>query len=138
MKIELIKSPTPEHIGFLGTKLDNELENLWNHKAIEHIGFFIKNDNGNLIGGCNGFIFCSCIYTDQLWIHESIRGKGMGRKLMESMHDYGRKHNCRIATLQTMNFQDKRKFYEHLGYKCDLEREGYANGATLICMKKEL
>ena len=133
MKIELVKPPSHEYIDFLGHELDREGE-----LGVESVGFFIKDANSKLVGGCNGFVICGCIYTDQLWIDESLRGQGFGRRLMESMHEYGRKHGCKMATVQTMSIQNKREFYEHLGYKCDLERSGYSNGIKLLCMKKEL
>ncbi|WP_245611617.1 MULTISPECIES: GNAT family N-acetyltransferase [unclassified Wolbachia] len=55
------------------------------------------------------------------------RRKGMGKQLMEEVHDYGREMHCKIATVATMNFQKAKVFYEKLGYKCDLVRPGYVN-----------
>jgi GNAT superfamily N-acetyltransferase len=138
MKIEFTSSPSQEERDFLERQIDEDINKLGRSGALGHIGFFIKNDSGEIIGGCNGFTICGSIYTDQLWVHESLRGQGFGRRLMESMHEHGRKAGCKLATLMTVDFQGKRGFYEHLGYKCDLERDGYENGAKLLFLKKEL
>jgi GNAT superfamily N-acetyltransferase len=139
MKIEFIASPSKEERDFLERRIDEDVNKLGRSGgSLEHIGFFIKNDSGEILGGCNGFVLCGAVYTDQLWVHESLRGRGFGRRLMESMHDYGRKAWCKLATLTTIDFQGKREFYEHLGYKCDLERDGYSNCAKFLFFKKEL
>lgn len=138
MKIEFVEPPSWDSINFLGQEIDKDIEKLGRSDKMKYLGFFIKNDEGDTLGGCNGFTLCGCIYIDQIWVHESLRGRGFGRQLMEKMHDYGRSLGFRMATLQTLNFQGKRGFYEHLGYKCDLERPGYSNGAVLLGMRKEL
>ena len=100
--------------------------------------FFIRDDNNSIIAGCNGSVIYGTIYTDQLWVSQSYRRKGLGRVLMEKVHDYGRKSGCKLATVATMSFQNVQKFYEHLGYECDFERSGYSNGAKCLFLKKKL
>lgn len=138
MKIEFIKPPSWQDINFLGQEIDEDVAKLGRREKIEYLGFFIKNDEGRILGGTNGFTICGCIHIDQLWVHESLRGQGFGRQLMEKMHDYGRGLSFKIATVQTLDLQGKRGFYERLGYQCDLERPGYSDGALLLCLRKEL
>lgn len=138
MKIEFIKPPSAQDTYFLGHEIDKDVEKLGRSDKVEYVGFFIRNDEGKILGGTNGFTICGCIHIDQLWVHESLRCQGFGRQLMEKMHDYGRSLGFKIATVQTIDFQGKRGFYEHLGYKCDLERPGYSDGAMLLCLRKEL
>jgi ribosomal protein S18 acetylase RimI-like enzyme len=71
-------------------------------------------------------------------VHPQYRHQGLGRKVMEHVHQYGQNHYCRMATVATMDFQHARAFYEKLGYVCDFERLGYANGATAVFMYKPL
>ena len=59
------------------------------------------------------------------------------KKLMEAVHEYGKKHGCTLATVTTMNFQ-AHNFYAKLGYKIDFSKEGYSNGASCIFMSKKL
>lgn len=57
---------------------------------------------------------------------------------MMNIHDLGRKHDCHIATIQTMEFQGAAEFYKKLGYKIDFKRSGYINNQHCIFMIKPL
>ncbi|WP_242837230.1 GNAT family N-acetyltransferase [Holospora elegans] len=78
------------------------------------------------------------IYTDQLWVHPDHRKRGLGHKLMEAVHDYGRRSGCSMATVTTMSFQCTKVFYEKLGYVSDFERTGYTRGSSCIFLKRSL
>lgn len=78
------------------------------------------------------------IYTDQLWVHPDHRKNGLGRKLMEAVHDYGRRSGCLIASVATMDFQGAVVFYEKLGYVMDFERPGYTGSSSCHFMRKAL
>ncbi|BEP31382.1 MAG: hypothetical protein WBIAU1_08600 [Wolbachia endosymbiont of Drosophila biauraria] len=70
---------------------------------VTHLLFFIRDDTEQIIVGCSGFVIYGSIYTDLLWVHSDYRRKGMGKQLMEEVHDYGREMHCKIATVVTMN-----------------------------------
>jgi GNAT superfamily N-acetyltransferase len=135
MKIEHTTSPNNRDIEFLSKKISEETAN---KSTCNPFAFFIHDDARQIIAGCSGFIIYGSIYTDLLWVHHNHRKKGMGKQLMEKVHDYGREMHCKIATVATMNFQRARAFYEKLGYECDLVRPGYVGGATCIFLKKVL
>ncbi len=42
---------------------------------------------------------------------------------------------CKMATVNTMNFQQARSFYEKLGYVCDFERQGIFKFSVLFFEK---
>ena len=73
-----------------------------------------------------------------VYVHKDYRKQGLGRKLVDKVHNHGREAGCKMTTLSTMSFQDALGFYEKLGYIVDLERPGYVDGSSLICLKKEL
>lgn len=98
---------------------------------------FVRSKEGWIIAGCNGSIIFGSIYTDQLWVDPNLRKRGVGKILMEAIHEYGKKHFCTIATVTTMSFQAP-SFYQKLGYKIDFSREGYNKGASCIFMSKKL
>lgn len=100
--------------------------------------FFLKNEKGDIVGGCSGSVIFGEIYTDQLWVQVDFRGRGWGTLLMDRVHDYGREVGCTMATLCTMSFQNARAFYENMGYICDFERAGYANGSSCFFLRKIL
>jgi len=135
MKIKHTMSPNNRDIEFLSKKINEETADKGTYNPF---AFFILDDARQIVAGCSGLIIYGSIYTDLLWVHSDHRKKGMGKQLMEKVHDYGREMHCKIATVATTNFQRARAFYEKLGYECDLVRPGYVDGATCIFLKKVL
>lgn len=135
MKIERTTSPNTNDIDFLTQQINQETPDFGNAHPF---AFFIRNDSGNIIAGCNGSVVYGTIYTDQLWVDPDYRNQGLGKELMESVHEYGREIGCTMATAATMSFQDAREFYERLGYESDFERSGYTNGSSCILLSRGL
>ena len=136
-EIEFTLSPNSEDLNFLTKQINNETIGDIRYSAYP-FAFFIKNDLNETIAGCNGSVIFGAIYTDQLWVHLKYRKMGLGKRLMQKVHDYGRSVGCTMSTVATMSFQKAKEFYEHLGYICDFERNGYANNANCIFLKKLL
>lgn len=133
--VEFTTSPAATDIDFLTEKINQEtLE----YGAAHPFAFCLRDENNQIIAGCNGSVIFGNIYTDQLWVHPDHRNKGLGQQLMESVHDYGRKSGCRIATACTMSFQGALGFYEKLGYVIDFKRHGYTQNSSCYFMRKEL
>lgn len=135
MKIEQTNSPNPEDIELLTKKITESTEN---YGACVPFGFFIKDENKQIIAGCNGYIIFGCIYTDQLWVDKNYRRKGLARKLMNKVHEYGVEHKCKMAAVSTMSFQNAFGLYQKLGYRVDFERKGYNNDSSCLFLSKEL
>ncbi len=100
MKIEHTTSPSSKDIEFLLKKINEETVD---KGTCNPFAFFIRDDTEQIIAGCRGFVIYGSIYTDLLWVHSDYRRKGMGKQLMEEVHDYGREMHCKIATVVTMN-----------------------------------
>jgi ribosomal protein S18 acetylase RimI-like enzyme len=137
MKIESTNSPAIEDITVLTDNINQESKDQGIEQEASAFGFFIRNNDSKLIAGVNGSIIYGSIYTDQLWVDTSLRHQGIGRMLMEKVHELGSKKGCKMATACTMSFQAQ-EFYEKLGYECDFERKGYANGSSCLFLKKRL
>ena len=71
-------------------------------------------------------------------MNENHRKSGLGKKLMKSVHEYGKKLGCTMATVNTMSFQGAQDFYEKLGYAIDFKRAGYNKDSCCLFMRKEL
>lgn len=135
MIIEHTITPNPEDIDCLTQGINAESAG---YGTMSPFGFFIRNEEGDLIAGCNGSIIFDAIYTSQLWVHPDHRHQGLGRKLMERVHAYGRQSSCTLATLATRSFLRTQAFYERLGYVCDFESQGYVRGTSRLFLKKTL
>ena len=135
MKITFDPNANKSDVDFLTDQINDETKE---HGKASPFGFFIKDDSQNIIAGANGFIIFGSVYTDQLWVSKEFRRKGIARKIMDNVHDYGRSQKCSIATIQTMEFQGAVEFYEKLGYIQDFKRSGYINNGHCIFMIKNL
>jgi GNAT superfamily N-acetyltransferase len=98
----------------------------------------MRDADSKVIGGANGFIMYGAIYTDQLWVDKEHRRRGIAKKIMAEVHEFGKLEGCTIPTVQTMSFQGAQNFYEKLGYIQDFKRTGYINGSNCIFMRKSL
>jgi GNAT superfamily N-acetyltransferase len=53
-----------------------------------------------------------------LVVAEGLRGKGVGRELLEVAEDYARRHGCPRIVVATANHRNgAHAFYEHLGWE---------------------
>lgn len=145
-EVEFTKFPMATDIDFLTHKINQETPEFG---EAHPFAFFIRSayapsgvssdkDENQIIAGCNGSVIFGSIYTDQLWVHPAYRKNGLGQKLMEAVHDYGRRSGCSMATVATMSFQGAKTFYEKLGYVIDFNRPGYTKNSSCHSMRKEL
>lgn len=133
--IEHTSTPSAIDIEFLTRKINKETDE---YGEAYPFGFFIRDDNGEVIAGANGFIIYGSVYTDQLWVDIGHRGQGWARKIMDRVHEFGKLEGCNISTVQTMNFQGAQGFYEKLGYVQDFIRLGYVDESHCVFMSKSL
>ena len=127
-------APSTHEIDFLTQKINEEAES--SGKAYP-FAIHVQDETGEMIAGCNGSIIFGAIYTDQLWVHPAQRGKGIGVKLMQHVHAFGKEQGCKLATVTTMSFQAP-GFYEKLGYTIDFSQEGYENNSTCVYLSRNL
>jgi GNAT superfamily N-acetyltransferase len=135
MKIEHTSTPASVDIDFLTRKINAETPEFGEAYSFS---FFMRDENNQIIAGCNGSVIFGSIYTDQLWVDPDHRKSGLGHKLMEAVHEYGLQNKCSMATVASMSFQGAKSFYEKLGYVVDFERLGYVQGSSCIFMKLSL
>ena len=79
MKIEHTSSPHAVDIDLLTQKINQETTDFG---SAYPFAIFIRDENNQIIAGCNGSIIFGSIYTDQLWVHPDHRKRGLGHKLV--------------------------------------------------------
>jgi hypothetical protein len=70
--------PDTGDINFLTQKINAETPE---YGAAYPFGLFLRDENNQIIAGCNGSVIYGTIYTDQLWVQPDCRKLGFGRKL---------------------------------------------------------
>lgn len=106
------------------------------HDPLEPFAFFIRDENNQIKGGCNGNIGYGWIYVDQLWIDETFRGKGYGTTLMQMAEKLGMDKNCVAAAVNTMDWEAL-DFYKKLGFRIEFERHGLAKNSIYYYLRKD-
>lgn len=99
--------------------------------------FFIKDENGDIKGGCSGYLFHGCAYTDFLWVDTSLRGQRYGVELMERVEKLAIENGCRFMAVHTMDFEAP-DFYKKLGYVIEFERQGFEKDTIMYFFRKNL
>jgi ribosomal protein S18 acetylase RimI-like enzyme len=98
---------------------------------------FIKDKEGKVRGAILYSFLWNAMHIDSLWVDESLRGQGLGRKLMEMAEIEAKTHGCTIAHTDTFTWQAP-GFYAKLGYTVYGKLENHPEGNTLTYFKKDL
>jgi ribosomal-protein-alanine N-acetyltransferase len=103
------------------------------------------NEMGAFIGpNLVGYIFFYCVMDElhvmNIAVHPKFRKQGLGEKLLNHVHEFGKKHEIKFAYLEVRQTNDSaQKLYEKLGYRKQGRRIGYySNQEDAFLMLKEL
>lgn len=103
----------------------------------EKISSFVKDESGDIVGGILGEINWNWMHIQGLWIDESIRGSGWGKKLLSRMEEYALSQNTPNIRLETTTFQAL-DFYIKAGYSVFGELADMPKGHTSYFLQKQL
>lgn len=97
----------------------------------------LKDENENVLGAVVVTFLWNGMEINSLWVDESVRGEGWGKKLMEEVEKEGRKRGCTIAYTNTFSWQAP-EFYKNLGYKLYGKLDDFPRGSSLSYFVKQL
>jgi len=101
------------------------------------VGYFLRQDRGEWIGGCLGHVWAEYLHVQWLWVSGSLRGRGHGARLLHAAETMAVDNGAANATLDTFNPQAK-KFYQGRGYEVFGTLENYPAGYTKFFLRKSL
>jgi GNAT superfamily N-acetyltransferase len=101
------------------------------------LAVFVRDANGKILAGLEGWTWGGCLYIEHLWVHESLRGQGYGTNLLLTAEREGRARGCRRSMLATHDFQAP-EFYKKHGYEVVGTFSDYPVGHTQLFMRKDL
>ena len=77
---------------------------------------------GSALGICCKSLAVPFLVIEDVIVKEGTRGKGIGRKLMESLDEFAIKNNCAYAILVSSgHLKEAHKFYENVGFAENVE-----------------
>lgn len=98
----------------------------------------LKNpDNGEPLGGALGRSSLGLLFLELFFLPASLRGDGLGTRILAAFEEEGRRRGCRSAVLYTISFQAP-GFYERNGWRAFGEILCDPPGASRIFMCKDL
>ncbi|WP_067140071.1 GNAT family N-acetyltransferase [Oceanivirga salmonicida] len=79
--------------------------------------YVIKSDSNKIIGGIVGCsVLWKILYIETLWVDKNYRNKKYGTKLLNKLLSDAKKYGCRIAHLDSFDFQGY-EFYLKNGFE---------------------
>ena len=90
---------------------------------------------GDLLGGVLGFTHWNWLFISHVWVAETARGSGLGRRLIHAAEQEAALRGCAHAHCDTFEFQAV-PFYEKLGYEVFGHLEDYPPGHTRYFLQK--
>jgi len=89
------------------------------------------------VGGLLGYTYWDFLAVDILWLHEELRGQGVGTQLLQTAEQEAIARGCHQAHLDTFEFQAP-GFYEKQGYQCWGVLDGYDGRFKRLYYRKQL
>ncbi len=103
----------------------------------ETFSIFLRDFQGKPFGGVIASTLWNRMEIRSLWIDNSIRGHGWGRKLMQAAEEEALLRGCTHAHTNTFTWQAP-DFYRKLGYTVYGVLEDYPPGNALTFFTKKL
>jgi GNAT superfamily N-acetyltransferase len=101
------------------------------------IGIFVEDINGKKTAGLTGETFGNWLCIKYLWVSEELRGKGIGKQLIDAAETEAKKRGCKYAFVDTFDFQAP-DFYRKLGYQDVFALKEYPYTGARFYYTKEL
>lgn len=105
--------------------------------GLHPLHILLRDESGNLNGGLIADTYWSWLDIDDFWLVEVMRGKGIGRLMLQAAESEAIVRGCRFAKLEPFSFQ-ARGFYEKCGYRIVGQLDNYPPGQSFYWMQKDL
>jgi GNAT superfamily N-acetyltransferase len=79
------------------------------------LAMFLRDDQQTILAGLKGWTWCGSCYISTVWVHETLRGHGVGTQLLHAAEQEARARGCTHMVLNSFSFQAP-GFYQKLGY----------------------
>lgn len=104
---------------------------------VRPLAVFVRDAEGRVVGGAVGRRWGAFAELQQLWVHDSQRGRGLGQALLRRFEADCAAHGVHTLSLETFSFQ-ARPFYERLGWRVVQVHAQYPHRIKRYSMRREL
>ncbi len=136
-QLQVTASPLPEELAVIGDELTAFNDADVGPSGRQPLAVLIRDVEGNVIGGLNGYTAWGWLFTQWLFIPEALRGTGMAGKLLTQAETEALNRGCQGAWIDTFS-PVARKAYMRQGYEIFGELPEFPKGRTRTFLKKML
>jgi ribosomal protein S18 acetylase RimI-like enzyme len=101
------------------------------------VGYFLRQERGEWVGGCLGYVWANYLHVQWLWVAGFLRGRGQGARLLRAAETMAVENGAERATLDTFNPAAK-AFYIRQGYEVFGTLPDYPSGYSKFFLTKVL
>ena len=98
---------------------------------------FVRDDAGQIVAGISGYTWAGMAEIEFLWVDDSLRGQGVGSRLLAAVEAEARQRGCKLIVISTYSFQAP-DFYPRHGYEVVGSIENCPPGHENHWLKKDL
>ena len=129
--------PDPRDSEFLADQIDAYNMAVTGITDWHPLALFVRDDGGQIVAGVEGGMWAGYLEIKNLWVHEDLRGQGLGRRLLSAAEQEALRRGCTQVLLDTHDFQAP-GFYQRLGYTIFGTFEGIGGRHTRYYLRKPL
>ena len=137
MRLTLTEYPDGSHVRFIEDKIYEFNLATTGITDVRFLSIIAREPDDQLVGGLYGWTWGRCCEVKTLWVSESVRGRGLGTRLMQSAKEEARAPGATQIVLSTHSFQAP-GFYRRLGFIVVGEVKDYPEGDSSIYLRKPL
>ena len=101
------------------------------------LAIFVRDDAGAIVAGMHGWTWGGTGFVQAIWVHEKLRGHGLGSRVLEAAEAEAARRGCHQMHLDTHGYQ-AREFYRRHGYEEIGELPGWPGNDVRIFLRKRL
>lgn len=121
----LTDQPDAGDVQYLGGQLSAYNLGHAGYSDARPLAIFIRDADGQILGGLQGWTYWDWFAIDLLWLAEEIRGRGYGSTLLRMAENEAAARGCGRVLLDTFSFQSP-AFYQKHGYEVFGVLDGFA------------
>jgi GNAT superfamily N-acetyltransferase len=130
-------TPTLEEEEFLEERLYEYNRDRVGRDDGRMFAFFVRGARQEIVAGACGWTWAGACELRSLWVHESLRGQGHGRALLEAAEREAVARGCTTMLVASYDFQAPR-FYEKHGFRIAWRLEEFPAGHQDFYLVKRL
>jgi ribosomal protein S18 acetylase RimI-like enzyme len=136
-QISYVANPTAQDIQVLNEAIFALAKQKKGMKQLDFFAFLMRDDHGEIVGGCAGDNMYGGLFVAQLWVAESLRGQGYGTRLMQRAETLAKDSDCNFIAVNTFDWEAL-DFYKKLGFYVEFSRKGFDKESIFYFLRKDL